>query len=282
MSDDLSVVAEIVCDQLGYTNLGRVGEGAFKQTFEVEAADGAKLALKILRSSSFNDRTTREIEAMRRCQHPNIAKLHLTSTCRFNGTTFAYLVEEFLPGGTLSQRMRGHVMSSREVRELGARLISALAETASLGLVHRDIKPDNIMFRSVEGQPVLVDFGLVRDLEQTSLTKTWQPVGPGTPLFSSPEQLNNEKQLIDWRSDQFSLGVVLAMCVSGVHPYQHPGDDLGRIVERVATRLGMSPNFLQRSIIGEFPALKRMVTPWPVQRFRSPDLLADAWDNQGV
>jgi hypothetical protein len=57
--------------------------------------------------------------------------------------------------------------------------------------------------------PALVDFGLVRDLSETSLTASWLPRGPGTPLFASPEQLNNEKALIDWRSDQFSIGVIL-------------------------------------------------------------------------
>jgi len=89
-----------------------------------------------------------------------------------------------------------------------------------LDLVHRDIKPANIMFKEGLETPVLVDFGIVRDLAATSLTQTWSPIGPGTPFFASPEQLNNEKHLIDWRSDQFSLGVTLYFARTARHPYQ--------------------------------------------------------------
>src|SRR5207244_520254 len=84
------------------------------------------------------------------------------------------------------------------------------------------------------GVPVIIDFGVVRDLADSSLTKTHLARGPGTPLYAPPEQLNNRKALIDWRSDQFSLGITLSYCAFGVHPYAQAGDVDTVVVDRVA------------------------------------------------
>jgi serine/threonine protein kinase len=104
--------------------------------------------------------------------------------------------------------------------------------------VHRDIKPDNIMLREDGRTPVIVDFGLVRMLDEPSITGSWADRGPGTPFYASPEQLRNEKPLIDWRSDQFSLGVSLSRVTIGVHTYQQIPDEDPLVSER---RLPVSP-----------------------------------------
>src|SRR5690606_12598204 len=101
----------------------------------------------------------------------------------------------------------------------------------SLDLVHRDIKPDNIMLRGGEStEPVVVDFGLVRDLQAESLTHTFLPIGPGTTLYSSPEQLRNRKEIIGWQSDQFSLGIVLTVCLLGTHPFDVSSSNLFQLI----------------------------------------------------
>ena len=143
--------------------------------------------------------------------------------------------------------------------------------------MHRDIKPDNILYRADGVTPVIVDFGLVRDLVRTSLTQTWLIRGPGTPLYAPPEQLRNEKALIDWRSDQFSLGVVVAFAAFGFHPYQDGGESFARTVERVADRGKQTARFADAAMQSGMPFLIQMTAPCPVERFRTPESLLRAW-----
>lgn len=143
--------------------------------------------------------------------------------------------------------------------------------------MHRDIKPDNILFRADGVTPVIVDFGLVRDLVGTSLTQTWLMRGPGTPFFAPPEQLRNEKALIDWRSDQFSAGVVVALSAFGFHPYQEDGMSPAQTVERVAERGPQAGRFMDMAKRTGMLILIGMTAPWPVERFRTPDGLQRAW-----
>jgi serine/threonine protein kinase len=162
---------------------------------------------------------------------------------------------------------------------MGAALIDAVGHVASNDLVHRDIKPANILFRTAH-QPVLVDFGLVRDLRKSSVTVTWATCGPCTPLYASPEQLTNDKAIIGWRSDQFSLGVVLAFAALGMHPFARPGDDPAKTVLRVEAREGPSAEFIEAAGKADLQVLIQMVGNWPVERIRKPADLLKAWQGQ--
>ena len=272
----LEPVARVICEANSLTFRRFVGAGAFKETFEVRVG-GVSHALKVYNASNNPERAAREVEAMTRCAHPGIGRLISLATHEDTSGRYAYTVEEFLGGGTLSMRLAAGSMKPSEVFELGIALIDAVAHIANLELVHRDLKPDNIMFREDGSTPVVVDFGLVRDLGASSLTHTFVMQGPGTPLFAPPEQLMNDKGLIDWRADQFSLGVVLSLCAFGAHPYQAEGDGPMEIVTRVAARNSSTESFRQTCKAAGLPALVKMVEPWPVQRFRTPDMLARAW-----
>ncbi|MEK7315390.1 MAG: serine/threonine-protein kinase [Candidatus Eisenbacteria bacterium] len=273
----LDEVAAALCVSRGFTLVRPAGGGAFKRTYLVHRPGASEAALKIYPHDASDERSQREIEAMVRCSHPNIARLFESSTFVHDGLSHMYTLEEFVAGGTLTQRMadRG-LMSPVELKNLGAALIAALSDIASNDLVHRDLKPDNIMLRD-DTSPVIVDFGLVRTLNRTSLTPSWQPTGPGTPWFSAPEQLNNEKQLIDWRTDQFSLGVLLAHCLLNRHPYAVSGDTPSQTIERVATRDSLDAEFVSEVRAAALDQILRMVAPWPVQRYRTTSDLAKAW-----
>jgi serine/threonine protein kinase len=255
----------------------KVGEGAFKETFEVAEPGGSSVALKLYKAGASSKRSEREIDAMRKCKHPNIARLIKVETFRHQEEDFIVTIEEFLSGGTLTERGK---IDARQCMEIGSQLIDAITHISAAGLVHRDLKPDNIMFRADYRTPVVVDFGVVRNLWDTSLTPSWAPRGPGTPFFAAPEQLNNEKHQIDWRADQFSLGVVLAASVTGRHPFQLRGFEPQQIVDRVAARQPPNPEFLLLATQLGLTALIRMVRPWAVERYRTPRLLHDAWANQ--
>lgn len=272
-----AVVAEAYCRTKGHRFVGAVGAGAFKETFHIVLATGETQALKVYQPGFSAERTSRELSAMQRCSHPNIGRLCAIANFYHDGVQYLLSLEEFLPGGTLTSRMQRGFLSEVETRDIGRQLVSAVAHIASQDLVHRDIKPDNVLFRGDGATPVIVDFGLVRDLVGTSLTETWLMRGPGTPFFAPPEQLRNEKAMIDWRSDQFSLGVVLAIGAFGIHPYQEDGNTPTQTVELVAERRPQVARFLDAATRSNLPFLIRMTAPWPVERFRTPDELERAW-----
>ena len=273
----LAEVAQAFCAASGHLFVGAVGAGAFKETFHIVLPSGEPQALKVFQVGFSPERTSRELSAMQRCSHPNIARLTAIAGFYYDGVQYLLSVEEFLSGGTLTARLTRSLLSRSEARDIGGQLVSAVAHIASQDLVHRDIKPDNILFRPDGMTPVIVDFGLVRDLVGTSLTQTWLMRGPGTPLFAPPEQLRNEKMLIDWRSDQFSLGIVMALSAFGFHPYEDEANTPAQIVERVAERGPHTPRFLDAAIQSGMSFLVRMTAPWPVERFRIPDDLERAW-----
>lgn len=268
------------CKRQQFEYCGTAGGGAFKTVFKAITPQANLIALKLLRTRS--PRTSREVEAIRRCSHPHIATLHEAGTFTFRETEIDYTVEEFLPGGSLADRISQMRVSRQEAITLGSALIQALAHIRPLGIVHRDIKPANIVYRSDNVTPVLVDFGLVRDLTSSSLTQTWLSMGPGTPLFAPPEQLNNNKELIDWRSDQFSLGVTISLAFLGIHPYQYPNEIeiTEQVVNRVASRQRPRPDFESLCATHGVQCLPRMVSPWPIGRVRKPEELSRMWSEQ--
>lgn len=277
---DLEPIAIGICQAEGFTFEGRAGAGAFKQTFRVRHASH-DLALKIYHPGHSVERAQREIDAMTRCDHPNIAKILRIATHTSVAGQFAFSLEEFLPGGTLTGRLATTGTYRREqLDELAVPLLSALVHLAALRLVHRDIKPDNVMLRQDGATPVIVDFGLVRDLSAVSITPSWAMHGPGTPLFASPEQLHNQKPMIDWRADQFSLGVVLSYCLLGSHPYCEAGDTPAQVVARVAARSGVSPGFRLAAQAAGIPVVAKMCAPWPYERVTRADALLAAWTQQ--
>ncbi len=215
-------VAEAIANRQGYSFVRYVACGAFKETYEIQAKNGKKIALKVMNPAKCDlCRNEREIDSMKRCDHSGIARLFESGEeAQGNaGQSFFFSTEEFFDGGSLGDRLTAGLLSIDNAIKYGSQLAKALEHLAHLDLVHRDIKPDNIMFRQSAHDPILVDFGLVRDLSKTSLTHSWLPNGPCTPLYAAPEQLNNDKAMIDWRTDQFALAVVLAYCMSGKHPY---------------------------------------------------------------
>jgi len=270
-------VAQAFCAVNGHRFIGPVGAGAFKETFHVVLATGEEQALKVYQPGFSPERTSRELGAMQRCSHPNIGRLTAFAGFYLDGVQFLLSVEEFLSGGTLTSRLHSGLLGGPEALNIGVQLVGAVAHIASHDLVHRDIKPDNILFRTDGVTPVIVDFGLVRDLVRTSLTQTWLIRGPGTPFYAPPEQLRNEKAMIDWRSDQFSLGVVLALATFGFHPYQDGGVSPDQTVESVAERCPQSTRFVDAATQLGMPFLVRMTAAWPVERFRTPGDLLRAW-----
>lgn len=279
MSDPTMEEVAMECATVfGFSAVTFCGMGAFKETYKATLTDGSLVALKVVDRERINEvRTEREIEALKRCNTPRIAKLldrrtHQTN----NGKTYDIVIEEFLDAGSLEPRLSANSMTETQILHVAHGLALALKDLHPLHLVHRDIKPANVMFRTGSDDPVLVDFGLVRDLKQTSLTLSWLPHGPGTPFYAPPEQLNNDKTLIDWRSDQFAIGVLVGTALTGRHPYQSKGMSPTDAIYGVSERCEIAPEFIVAMKERGLDSLIRMVRQWPVQRYPHPDALIAA------
>lgn len=260
--------------QLSFRKL--LGRGAFKSAYLAVDDEGRPVAVKLALLAGSPERLIRETRALQDCSHPGISKVESAELFQSDGITFWVVVEEFLPGGTLEQRLgtQGKIVASK-VAHLGALLGDVLLHLNERRLVHRDIKPANILFRN-SGAPVLTDFGIVRMLDEPTLTRAFLPQGPGTPAYAAPEQLTNDKSLIDWRTDQFGLAVVLAECFLGHHPYQTPAIPIYEAISAVAARSPMPPENSQLLKMAGLQPLIKALSPWPIGRFRQPVQFVDA------
>lgn len=265
-------IASSIASQYNLQNPVFKGKGQFKETYHTANDYFGEIALKVI--DPFNCdlcRTQREIDAMRECSSPVVGKLFLNDKLIHGGTDYHYFFEEYLDGGSLSNKIVGGPISPEETRDYAITLIHAISHLRMHNLVHRDIKPDNIMFRKKSDTPVLVDFGLVRNLSQHSLTLSCFPRGPCTPFFAAPEQLNNEKHLIGWRTDQFALGISLGFCLTGKHPFLCPGMTENQAIDAVSGRHRCADDFKQHVESLGCGFLVRMIETWPIRRYSNPE-----------
>ena len=204
----------------GFTLLERLGEGGQAQVYLAERDfDGLRVALKVLdrtlRSDKlFLDRFVREYKLLSKLEAEHVARIYDQG---FAGE-HPYIAMEFLPSGTLSTRIR-EGLTTRAALRITAQVARALDEIHAKGVVHRDLKPANILFRA-DGRPVLVDFGLARDLgTDSTLTGTQRLLA--TPRYMSPEQCLG--QPVDGRSDLYSLGAILFEMLTKTKIYETAG-----------------------------------------------------------
>ncbi|MCC6268112.1 MAG: serine/threonine protein kinase [Dehalococcoidia bacterium] len=271
---------ELICAALGYQLEAEVGSGSFKVTYRVRDPDGSPWALKVFNQTEPDDRSAREIEAMAMCDDDTIAKLKSVDVFDTGTSRHLFMVEEYLAGGSLANRLQSGPLAREATLEVGTRLIHALCHLAPRRLVHRDIKPDNVMFRTEQFDAVLVDFGIVRNLTAESLTASWAVMGPATPLFAAPEQLQNAKAMIGPATDQFSLGVTLALASSGQHPFIAVGEGPNDAIRRVHANGPLPRTSVETLMSLGLPVLIKMMSPWPIHRYRRPEDLLSSWKAQ--
>ena len=201
--------------ELGHGGMGGVYLARDKM---LDRKVGIKVMLKALGDDpAFVERFQREAQAAARLNHPNIAQIYSFGTEQ----GMPYIAMELVSGGSLDKEMEANpgTMDPARVMKVGQQLAEALALAADQGLVHGDVKPENVLF-DAEGNAKLVDFGLAA--MQGDSEEIW-----GTPYYISPEKVKRQK--IDFRADIYSLGGTLYHALTGVAPFE--GEDATAVVK---------------------------------------------------
>jgi hypothetical protein len=196
--------------------LGRGGFGIVLRAFDevLHRVVAVKvLAPELAATSPARKRFLREARSSAQVRHENVVQVYAVEA-----QPLPYLVMEFIPGETLQQRLdRTGPLETSEVLEIGRQIAEGLAAAHEMGLIHRDVKPGNILLEAGSHPRVkITDFGLARTADDASLTQSG--LIAGTPMFMSPDQAKGER--IDHRADLFSLGSVLYTMCSGRPPFR--------------------------------------------------------------
>jgi eukaryotic-like serine/threonine-protein kinase len=205
-----------------YHILEQLGEGGMAIVYKAyDTRLECDVAIKVIRAdmiaAAFHERMfrrfEREAKSLAKLTHPNI--VGIIDYGEYDGSP--YLVMPYLPGGTLKERT-GLPMPYKQAAQLLLPIARALQFTHSKGILHRDVKPSNILL-SESGEPMLGDFGVARIMEaEKGSTLTGTGVGVGTPEYMSPEQARG--LTVDARSDVYALGVVFYELITGRCPYE--------------------------------------------------------------
>lgn len=200
----------------GYTILSRLGEGGMATVYlAIQESFGRKVAIKVMMPKaqddpSYGERFLREARIVARLSHPCIVPVYDVGS----SGDYYYISMEYLDDGNLADRIRKG-LSLKEITRISREVAMALDFAHRKGIIHRDIKPDNIMFRE-DGAAVLTDFGIARPTEpDLNMTQAGKVIG--TPKYMSPEQTKGET--LDNTCDLYALGIMLHEMLTGNVPF---------------------------------------------------------------
>jgi eukaryotic-like serine/threonine-protein kinase len=239
------------------------GSGGFKIVYRARI-NGNMEALKLVQiPTDPNDadvktenfkRICREINLLERCNTPYIVHLGTVGCqeCQMGQNEYVFYSEEFIEGKSLRQMLKtGHRPDLAELILLMKCLICAIKELNSQKIIHRDIKPDNIIKTDIPDRPfILLDLGIAFQIGGTNLTRDTQRV-PGTLYYIAPEMLDaGFRQNLDYRADLYTIGLTLYEYATGLNPYARSGEQPFSTIYRIKTE-NPAPLFQLRNDLPE-------------------------------
>ena len=252
-----------------YQIVAELGRGGMGVVYEARHPNlpQRRLALKQMQGLGSEEsllRFQREAQLMARIEHPNVLKIY---DCAIHPAVF--LVTDLVEGQDFKEVRRQREFEAGEAAALVAQVAEAVSALHQAGIVHRDLKPDNVILRG-DGTPVLLDFGLARDLDAETLTQTGAVLG--TPAYMSPEQADGSGR-VGPPTDVYGLGGILYFLLCGEAP--HGPGSLANVLYSV---LNKDPNWsrVKHAPPGLLAVLERSLAREPSQRYASASELAQA------
>ena len=259
-----------------------LGEGGMASVYlAYDSALDRQVAIKTLhtelgREQSFRERFRREAQAVAKLTHTNIVSVFDTGEDDLDGATMPYIVMEYVEGEPLGSMLHADIqqygaMPADKALKITADVLAALEVSHEMGLVHRDIKPGNVMMTK-RGVVKVMDFGIARAMQSgvTSMTQTGMVVG--TPQYLSPEQALGRG--VDARSDLYSVGIMLFQLLTGRLPFD--ADSPLAIAYAHVQEEPVAPSSVNRSMPPAVDALvARALKKNPNERFPSAEAMRD-------
>jgi DNA-binding response OmpR family regulator len=247
----------------GIKVLRLIGEGGMSRVYLASReSDDEPLVAKILRTEILSDkkalaRFLEEYSTIERIQSRHVGRIlsHGTSD------EHAYLVMEFFEGGDLHKRMDGRALQADDALRLFRELMFALGDIHEKGILHRDLKPQNMMFRA-DGSLALVDFGIAKHIDAVDRTGHGEILG--TPRYMSPEQVQG--RVLDLRTDIYSAGVLLYQMLTGQHMF-----DGETAIEVAMHHVNTPPPMLPEELSAYQRLMDKLVEKDRDARFRNAD-----------
>jgi serine/threonine-protein kinase len=267
-----------------YTIEGEIGRGGMGVVYRARDEKlKRRVAIKVLPpelafNNDIRERFGREAQTAARLSHPHVVPIYTVG----EGSSLVYFIMGYVDGESLSTRIqRRGKLPAEEVRRIMKETADALSAAHGLAIIHRDIKPDNILLEGTRGRVMVTDFGIAKALSSVSGgTLTSAGVAIGTPSFMSPEQAAGEKE-IDGRSDIYSLGVVAYQMATGELPFNSP-TVAGILMKQITEPAPMVS--AKRDDIPEdlTMAIARCLEKDPENRWPTADALRRALENRTV
>lgn len=253
----------------GYTVVRELSKGGMATVYlAVQDRLNRQVALKVIEPAleddeNFAERFIKEGRISIQLKHPNIIALY-----DFNSHGhYYYFSMEFLPGGTLAEQIETG-LTTEHALVIIKQIAKALAYAHQFGIIHRDVKPRNILFRQ-DGTPILSDFGIAKMMDAEATQLTASGIVMGSPRYMSPEQISGKT--LDARSDLYSLGIVFYEMLTQQIPY-HSSDAINLALMRCA-----EPSPELPSDFGKFqPIINKLLAKNPEDRFDNAEQLIDA------
>jgi predicted Ser/Thr protein kinase len=263
-----------------YEVVGKIAKGGMGVVFKVRHPGLDRLfALKVLAQGEDADeevleRFRREAKTAARLDHPNIVRVHDAGT----EDGFPYIVMDLVEGESLAKLLKEEGVAPRKAALITRQIARALAHAHEHGIVHRDVKPDNVLIERASGEARLSDFGIVKDLKGDSdarLTKTGLTLG--SPCYMSPEQASGRHKDVGPHSDVYSLGATLYEMLAGVPPFD--AESIHAIMTKVVHDDPVPPRRLNGAVSPEIQAVcLKSLEKEPRRRYATAVALAEDLD----